>query len=94
MSLLKYKEILVLAKEKINEVMAPLRAREMRKKGELEACKLESIIAEKEQKIQEYASTYPIDFDKLIDAIDELELVKRRKEQFEKIIQEMFDDEK
>ncbi len=46
--------------------------------------------AKKEQKIQEYASEYPINFDKLIDALDELELVKRRKEQFEKIIDEMF----
>lgn len=93
MALLKYKEILVLAKDKIKEAMAPLRAKEMRKKGELEACKLESIIAEKEQKIQEYASDYPIDFDKLIDAIDELELVKRRKDQFDKIISEMFGEE-
>ena len=90
MALLKYKEILTLAKEKITEAMAPLRAREMRKKGELEMCKLESKIVEKEQKIQEHAAAYPIDFDKLIDAIDELELTKRRKEQFEKIIDEMF----
>ncbi|HLX54264.1 MAG TPA: hypothetical protein VKR58_10000 [Aquella sp.] len=94
MSLMKYKDILVLAKEKINETMAPLRAREMRKKGELEACKLDSTIAEKEQKIQEYAAEYPINFDKIIDAIDELELVKRRKEQFEKIIDEMFGEDK
>ncbi len=94
MSLMKYKEILTLAKEKITEAMAPLRAREMRKKAELEACKLDSTIAEKEQKIQEYASSYPINFDKLIDAIDELDLVKRRKEQFEKIIEEMFGDDK
>lgn len=93
MALMKYKDILVLAKEKINEAMAPLRAREMRKKGELEACKLESTIAEKEQKIQELASKYPIDFDKLIDAIDDLELVSRRKDQFDKIINEMFGDE-
>ena len=94
MALLKYKEILTFAKEKIAESMAPLRAREMRKKAELEACKLESTIATHEQKIQEHASQYPIDFDKLIDAIDELELVKRRKEQFEKIINEMFGDDK
>lgn len=93
MALLKYKEILTLAKEKITEAMAPLRAREMKKKAELEACKLESTIAEKEQKIQEYASAYPIDFDRLIDAIDDLEIVKRRREQFEKIIAEMFGDD-
>jgi hypothetical protein len=90
---MKYKDVLMLAKEKIQEAMAPLRAREMRKKGELEICKLDSIIADKEQYIQEYASRYPIDFDKLLDAIDDLELTQRRKEQFEKILIEMFSDE-
>ena len=90
MALIKYKELLVLAKDKVKEVMAPLRVKEMKKKAELEACKLDSTIAEKEQRIQEYASAYPIDFDKLIDAIDDLELVKRRKTQFDKIINEMF----
>ncbi len=90
MALIKYKELLVLAKDKVKEVMAPLRVKEMRKKAELETCKLDSTIAEKEQRIQEYASAYPIDFDKLIDAIDDLELVKRRKNQFDKIIGEMF----
>jgi hypothetical protein len=93
MALLKYKEMLTLCKEKINEAMAPLRAREMRKKGELEIVKLESRIVEKEQKIQEYASAYPVDFDRLIDALDDLELHNRRKDQFEKILEEMFGDE-
>lgn len=93
MSLLKYKDVLILCKDKIKEVMAPLRAREMRKKAELEVCKLESTIAEKEQKIQECASEYPINFDRLIDALDELELTNRRKEQFERIIAEMFGDD-
>lgn len=92
MKLIKYKEILTFAKDKIKESLAPLRAKEMKKKAELEACKLESVIAEKEQKIQELTSEYPIDFDKLIDAIDELELVIRRKEQFDKIIKDMFGD--
>ncbi len=92
MSLMKYKDVLVLAKEKVKEAIAPLRAKEMKKKAELEVCKLESTIAEKEQKIQECASEYPINFDKLIDAIDELELTQRRKEQFERIINEMFVD--
>jgi hypothetical protein len=93
MALIKYKELLVLAKDKVKEVMAPLRAREMRIKAELEIAKLESVIAEKEQKIQEYASEYPINFDKLIDALDDLALTQRRKEQFSKIVQEMFSDE-
>lgn len=91
MALLKYKDVLILCKEKIKEAMAPLRAREMRKKGELEIAKLESRIAEKEQFVQECASTYPVDFDKLLDSIDDLALTQRRKDQFEKILGEMFE---
>ena len=93
MALLKYKDVLILCKEKVKEALAPLRAREMKKKAELEICKIDSSIAEKEQKIQEIASEYPIDFHKMIDAIDDLDLIKRRKEQFEQIINEMFGDD-
>lgn len=93
MNLMKYKDMLVLCKEKINEAKAPLRAREMRKKAELEVCKLESVLADREQKINELSSEYPVKFDALLDAIDELELTQRRKEQFERVITEMFGDE-
>lgn len=92
MALMKYKDVLVLAKEKVKEVMAPLRAREMRKKGELEIAKLEGVIAEKEQKIQELASAYPVEFDRLLDALDDLELTKRKRDQFEEVLKEMFDE--
>lgn len=90
MALMKYSEILTLAKDKIKEVMAPIRAHEMKKKAELELAKIEGYIAEKEQKIQEYASTYPIEYEKMIDAMDELGLIRRRKEQFEEIIAQLF----
>ena len=93
MSLIKYKDFLTLCKEKMAEAVAPLRVREMRKKAELELCKLESSIAEKEQSIHELGSSYPVYFDALIDAIDELDLTIRRKEQFEKIISEMFPED-
>ena len=92
MSLIKYKDVLVLCKDKIKEVMAPLRAKEMHKKAELEICKIDSQILEHEQKIQELAAQFPIDFDDLIESLDDLELIKRRKEQFERIINEMFAD--
>lgn len=92
--LMKYSEVLKLAKEKVSEALAPLRAREMRKKGELEICKLEGEIAEKEQKVQEIASKYPLVYDNLIDQLDELDLLTRRKEQLEKIIDGLFSDEK
>lgn len=91
MALMKYREVIALAKEKISEAMAPLRAMEMKKKAELEIAKIESKIAEGEQKIQELCSVHPIDFDKIIEAIDDLDLIKRRKDQFNRIVTEMFD---
>lgn len=90
MKLIKYKDVLALCKEKINEAKAPFRSREMSKKAELEVCKLESLIADREQKIQELSAEYPINFEGLINALDELELTQRRKKQFESILQEMF----
>ena len=90
MALPKYKDIMALAKDKVQEFMAPLRANEMKKKGELEICKIDGSIAEQEQKIQELCAEYPVNYDRIIDAIDELDLMNRRKEQFAKIIDELF----
>jgi len=92
MKLTAYEKVLTFAKEKIQEAMAPVRAREMRKKAELEMAKIEGKMIEQEAKVQELSSAYPIDFDKMIAAIDELALLERRKKQFDKIIGEMFPD--
>ncbi len=92
MNLMKYEDVLALCKDSVNEIKAPFRAREMSKKAELEVCKLESAIADREQKIQDLSCEYPIKFDKLIEAIDDLELTIRRKEQFEIIIKDMFSE--
>lgn len=87
---MKYSELLKLCKEKIDAALAPLRAMEMKKKAELEICKIESKLAEKEQMIQELSSKYPIDYEKIIDAIDDLELTELRKERFQKLIKDLF----
>lgn len=92
MKLTVYAKVLTFAKEKIQAAMAPVRAREMRKKAELEQAKIEGKMIEQEATIQELASAYPIDFDKMISAIDQLALLERRKKQFGNIIDEMFPD--
>lgn len=91
MALPKYNDVIKMAKDALKEMMAPLRAREMKKKAELEMAKLEGRIAEQNQMIQELCSAYPIDFDRLIDAQDELGLSQRRLEQFRTIVNELFD---
>ena len=85
-----YAKVITLAKEKVQEALAPIRAREMRKKAELEMAKIEGDILTKQQKVQELAAAYPIDFAKLIDALDEIALLERKLEQLSAIIMEMF----
>jgi hypothetical protein len=93
MKLTAYKDVLKLGKEKVQEAMAPMRAREQRKRAELEAVQIESKICEVEQQIQELCAAYPIDFNKLIKQIDEKALLERRKKQYGEIIEQMFPED-
>lgn len=90
MSLMKYSDVLKLCKEKVAETMAPLRAKEMKKKGELEVAQLESKLAQEDQKVQEIATKYPLDFNALSDALDERDLVERRRDQLVTILKDLF----
>jgi 7-cyano-7-deazaguanine synthase in queuosine biosynthesis len=90
MKLPAYREIIAAASDKIKEAMAVPRAYEQRKRAELEMAKLDAAMAEAEQGIAEVASKYPVCFDALIEKIDDLALLERRKAQFERIVAEMF----
>lgn len=90
MKLKPYSELIKLTKEKIDEAKAPFRALQMKKKAEGESLEIETKIMDLDAAIQDIAAAYPIDFDKLISKIDERALLERRKEQFGKIIKEMF----
>jgi hypothetical protein len=88
-----YAQLVKLGKDAMRDTMAPLRAREMRLQAQTRAAQLESQIAEAEQKLVELGSAYPIDFDKLTAAMDSAALLRRRKEQFDVIIEELFPSE-
>lgn len=90
MKLKSYSELLKMSKEKLEEAKAPIRAKQMRKAAEMEMLKLEENIVSQEQTIQDLTSKFPIDFNRVIDAIDELELTKRRIDQFRTIISDLF----
>lgn len=93
MKLIPYKKILKMGKEKIQDALAPIRANQAKKQGELEIAKLEEVIATQESKIQEICSEHPLDFNNLIEAQDRLALNERRKKQLEKIIKELFEND-
>lgn len=93
MKLTPYKQILKYSKEKIQESLAPIRAKQAKKGAELEIAKLEEKLASSESAIQEICAEHPLNFDRLISAQDEHALMERRKKQLEKIIKELFEEE-
>lgn len=90
MELKPYREILKMAKEKVDEHLAPVRANRAKKQAELEIAKMEEKMASQEAKVFELCAAKELDFDKIIEAQDEYALMERRKKQFKKIIEEMF----
>lgn len=92
MELKPYRKIITMAKEKISEALAPIRAMQVKKQAEIESAKLEEKIITQKVKIEEISSEYPVDFNKLINALDDLAINERKLGQFETILKEMFPD--
>lgn len=88
------KELIALSKEKLDEAMAPMRARREKAKAELEMVKIESSMLDMEGKIQEMLTGKNIDFPKLMDRLDEYALLERRKQQYDDILLQLFPEEK
>ena len=87
------KELLSMSKEKLDEAMAPIRARQIKSKAELEVAKLDEKLISSETKIFEMCSKKEINFDSVISEMDSYALTERRKAQLEKIVAELFPTE-
>ena len=90
MKLTPYEKCLKMGKEKVNEVLAPIRAKKCRKKAELEMAEIDEKIATCEADIHEECGKQDVDFTSIISKMDTLALAERKKKQFAKIIKEMF----
>jgi len=90
MKLLSYKEIIGKTKEKVDEMMGSVRATRMRKQADFEMLKIDEKVMGVETKVQELCLEYPIDLEKILDALDDIAVLERRKEQYENIIVELF----
>ena len=93
MKLTPYQKALKMGKEKLSEMLVPVKVNRAKKQAELEMCKLDEEIAVKEAEIHELCTSENVDFAKLIDKQNSLALTERRREQYEKILAEMFPDE-
>lgn len=90
MTLRPYYELIAMAKEKIDEALAPLRANTAKQKAKLKIAELEEKMASQESRIYELCVQKDIDFDKIISAQDEYALMERRKKQLDTIIEQLF----
>jgi len=94
MKLTPYAELIKMGKEAINEALAPVRANSAKKKAELEVAKLEERTATLESELNGLCAEKELNFNRIIDKLDEIDLTERRRKQMNKILSEMFLDGK
>lgn len=89
-----FKEIIAMPKEKVKETMAGPRARRLRAQAEQELSELDIEIITLEGKIEEslmHEDSYKnFSFRNLIEMLDELALLERRKKQYGKVLKQLF----
>lgn len=86
-----YKELLSKGKEAIAALELPFKVKKEKKNLELKILELEQEMAKDELTIQEQKSAFPIDWDKLVNAIDKEALNARKLAQLQELEKEMFD---
>jgi len=90
MKLKPFAEILSMTKEGIDKALAPIRAKQVKMRAELELAKIDEQLISLEGKIQEACTSKDVNFDTLLSKLDEHAMAERRKKQFQKIITELF----
>lgn len=90
MKLKPFAEIIALSKEKLAESLAPIRARKVKSQAELEMAKLDDELVRLEADVQEMCAKEDISFPNLLDKLDKVALLERRKAQYERVLSELF----
>lgn len=88
-----FKELIALSKEKLDEALAPVRARAAKAKANLEVAKLDEKMMSLESDIHKMCAEKDLNFDKIVDKIDEYDLAERRRNQVEKLVTQMFPED-
>lgn len=85
-----FKELIALSQEKLDAAMAPIRAMKAKSQARVKVAEIDEQIIGLEAGIQELATKKDIDFDKIANKIDELELLELRKSRFDDIVAQLF----
>lgn len=87
-----YKDLISKGKEAIAALELPFKVKKERKNLEMKILELEQQIAKDDLTIQEQKSASPINWDTLINAIDNKELNDRKLSQLKDLEKELFED--
>lgn len=85
-----YSELVKLAKEAIDEVLAPVRAATAKARANLKIAEIAEAITRREQEVNELAVQKDVDFDRLADKVDEIKLLEIRKASLQEIVDQLF----
>ena len=85
-----YRELVKLTKDAARDIMAPLRAKEVELKLRTAVAEQEAKLAEAEQKLVELGSQYPLDIERMLAEMNTTALLRRRKDQLEQLLAELF----
>jgi hypothetical protein len=90
MKLKPFAELISMSKEKLAEALAPVRARKVRSQAELEMAKLDDELIRLEAEVQEQCSKEDLNFPSLLDKLDKVALLERRKAQYADVLSQLF----
>jgi hypothetical protein len=93
MKLKPFKEIIAMSKEKLDEALAPIRARKVKTQADMKKAEIDEKIVVLESEVQEMCSVKDINFDNLFERLDKIALFERRKKQYDKVLDELFPEE-
>lgn len=85
-----FKELLALSKEKLDEALAPIRARQVKAKADSLVANYEEELITLEKQITEACASKEVDFENIANLLDKYALKERRKNQFESIYTQLF----
>lgn len=90
MKLIPFKELVKLTSEKLDEALAPIRARAAEAKATLEIAKIEEKLVNLEREVQTLCAAKELDFDTIIRKLDEHSLAERKAKQIKQLVKELF----
>lgn len=90
MRLTPYSELIKLTPEQRDQKNSAAKINKQKQKGLLKVAELEERITTLEDEVVTLCSTTELDYDAIVNKQDELALANRRKEQFSKVIEQLF----